>query len=290
VERRVGVDWDPAFLDRSPMYAPLAPAAQRLELSSWPTAAELQRLVEDSAGPIRSGGHAALRFLRPEQAGAPPLSYERRIFERGEVVCRPEDWHDLFNALVWLSFPLAKAALNARHVSEMEREVPGQRGRVRDALTLFDEGGLIVASTDGGLLQLIREFRWKELFWTRRADVVARMRFFVFGHALYEKALAPFVGVTATALLVDVEAEFLALDLVSQLAAVDRRVAPIIAAPNRIRSPRDLSPLPVLGVPGWCRDNESEQFYSNTDYFRPGRRETERAEDARRAQAGDAAP
>jgi hypothetical protein len=30
--------------------------------------------------------------------------------------------------------------------------------------------------------------------------------------------------------------------------------------------------LPILGVPGWCADNEREAFYDNADYFRPGRR------------------
>jgi hypothetical protein len=34
---------------------------------------------------------------------------------------------------------------------------------------------------------------------------------------------------------------------------------------------RELSPLPVLGVPGWWGGNEQENFYENTDYFRPGR-------------------
>ena len=34
---------------------------------------------------------------------------------------------------------------------------------------------------------------------------------------------------------------------------------------------RELSPLPVLGVPGWWDGNEQEEFYDNTGYFRPGR-------------------
>ena len=45
--------------------------------------------------------------------------------------------------------------------------------------------------------------------------------------------------------------------------------------------PRELSPLPVLGIPGWWPDNERADFYDNTDYFRSGRR----TEDAA---AGDA--
>ena len=32
---------------------------------------------------------------------------------------RADNWHDLFNVLVWCTFPRAKAALNACHVREM---------------------------------------------------------------------------------------------------------------------------------------------------------------------------
>jgi hypothetical protein len=205
------------------------------------------------------------------QVGRPDLPYERRIFELGEVVYRRESWHDLFNALVWLTFPRAKAALNARHIQEMEREAPGKRGRARDALTLFDEGGLIVASTDPGLLQLIREFKWRTLFWERRAEFTQRMRYFAFGHALYEKALAPFVGITASAALLEVDDTFLAADLAAALALADHRVAALLASTERVRTPRDFSPVPVLGVPGWSPWTEDERFYENPAYFRPGR-------------------
>ena len=53
---------------------------------------------------------------------------------------------------------------------------------------LFDEGGVIVATDDSALTQLIVDFEWKELFWRRRAELESRARFFAFGHALYEKA------------------------------------------------------------------------------------------------------
>ena len=40
---------------------------------------------------------------------------------------------------------------------------------------------------------------------------------------------------------------------------------------RKLVGPRELQPLPVLGVPGWWPDNEAEGFYDNRDYFRPGR-------------------
>ena len=67
------------------------------------------------------------------------------------------------------------------------RPATGNRPPQRDALTLFDEDGVVVVSTDAELLELVREFRWKELFWQRRDAVKARMCFCVFGHALFPR-------------------------------------------------------------------------------------------------------
>src|SRR5262249_45952739 len=151
------------------------------------------------------GGGAPIRFI-PPGARREASTYEVRIFDTGEVQTRPGNWHDLFNALVWLAFPGTKAVLNRHHCGEIiARRGEPQRGTPRDVLTLFDEGGIVVASADAELSALLREFRWKQLFWTRRADVRRAMRFHVFGHAIYEKALAPHKGVTAKALVLDVE-------------------------------------------------------------------------------------
>jgi len=50
-----------------------------------------------------------------------------------------------------------------------------------------------------------------------------------------------------------------------------------------LRSPSDLHPVPLLGVPGWHPDTADESFYDDRDYFRPGRR-------ARREPAGSIEP
>jgi hypothetical protein len=143
------------------------------------------------------------------------------------------------------------------------------RGRVRDALTIFDESGAIFASPDESLLEDLRAFRWKDLFWTKRRSVVENVRVFVFGHALFEKALNAYVGMTAHALPLLVAADFTAQSTQRQLQIVDERAAGILAG---LTSPQDLSPLPLLGIPGWWTDNERESFYDNTAYFRPARR------------------
>jgi len=53
---------------------------------------------------------------------------------------------------------------------------------------------------------------------------------------------------------------------------VDRSIAERLRDPERFLAPQMLSPLPVLGVPGWWPENEREDFYDNERYFRRGRR------------------
>jgi len=220
-----------------------------------------------------SGNGAPIRFVPP----APPsrefrAQYEVRIFETGEVQTRPDDWHDLFNALVWLAFPKTKAVLNSHHYREIcARRGERSRGTARDVLTLFDEGGVVVASSDSRLAALMRDFRWKELFWTRRADVLRSMRFCVFGHAIYEKALEPYKGVTAKALILEVEPALLEASWARQLPELDTRAAEHFRGTGALASTQGLPPLPVLGVPGWEPANECGEYYEDRTQFRPGR-------------------
>src|SRR5205814_7838203 len=122
-------------------------------------AAEARGLQTESGKPVR--------FVAP--APADPY-YEVGVYESGRVSTRPDNLHDWFNALAWLAFPRTKARMNALHAAEIPREAGG-RGPLRDLLTVFDEGGVLVACEDGELVGLVRELRWKELFWNRRSRV-----------------------------------------------------------------------------------------------------------------------
>jgi hypothetical protein len=267
--------WDPDFASRSPMFAPLRHVADALKTRAWPALQDLQRIAAERRPPIVTAGGAPLAFVAQEAKPRHAAErYEARIHERGEVQMRHASWHDLMNALVWLTFPRAKAALNARHfaafVAQQARGAPN-RGPLQDALTLFDEGGVIVVASDVGLLRDIERFAWKHLFWHQRARVAAGMRFYLFGHALYEKALAPFVGITGRALLFERTTQWLAAPLAAQIEALDGMVSERLLDPAGLRSTRDLAPLPILGVPGWCPHNEQATYYDDASYFRPGR-------------------
>ena len=257
------------------MFAPLRRVAGALRASEWPSLEALQRLALSREPPIVTGGGAPLTFVpqgaRPRHAGE---RYEARIYLLGEVQVRPASWHDLLNALVWLAFPQAKAALNARHYQAfLDQQASGatNRGPVQDALTLFDEGGVIVAAADADLLGHIRRFAWKDLFWRERTRVADSMGFFLFGHALYEKALAPFSGITGRAILLEADPDLLAAPIEVQVEAFDHMTAERLGDPSWLHATRDLAPLPILGVPGWCAQNERADYYDDTDYFRLGR-------------------
>ena len=148
----------------------------------------LERLnqLAEARGLRTESGHP-VRFVAPDPARR---SYEVAAFETGRVATRPEHAHDWFNALVWLAFPRTKARINAMHAAAIPGE-RGRRGRLRDLLTLFDEGGALVACADATLVGLLRAHRWRELFWEHRRAVLASMRFLVLGHAVLEKASAP---------------------------------------------------------------------------------------------------
>lgn len=270
-------EWNPAELLRSPLFAPLHPVIARLG-AAFPSLPECNALLAECDPPITVEQGHAVRFV-PQEYGrlAFEAQYEPRCYLDGGVQSRADNWHDLLNALVWLTFPKAKAAINARHYHALTAPVTeptrSQRGAVRDTSTLLDESGVIVACADDELAGLLRGFHWKELFWQRRERVQTRMNFHLFGHGLYEKALRPYIGMTGQGLLLSVEVAFFTWPQARQLAHLDERLAAYLAAPERCRSTRELSPVPLLGVPGWAEANEAEGFYEDTGYFRKGRAE-----------------
>jgi len=263
------VDWDRARERmRSPIFAPLGNALARLPAQRWPTHDELTA----AASGLTTSRRKSLRFVSPRgHTDRERRYYELRIAETGEVETRPENWHDLFNALVWIAFPRAKAAINAQHAAILEErgeDEAKRRSPERDALTLFDEGGVIVASSSAELSRLIPAFEWKELFWHRRAEVEASMRFFAFGHALYEQALAPYLGMVAKTVFIPAEKSILSPAGEAGVAPVDALVAAHFADRARFPSPRSMAPMPVLGIPGWHPGTALESFYDDAQHFR----------------------
>jgi hypothetical protein len=267
-----GREWTNEWITQSPMFAPLASIASRLPATDWPDVGALNALLDKLGGRVVNSNGRRIRFV--PQTGKPNSfeeGFEPRAYVSGEVMMRPESWHDLFNALVWMTYPKTKAAINARHFALLQGQKDRRRSPAGDALTQFDEDGMVVLSCNEYLLDLLREFRWKELFWTHRHAVQAEMRFLLFGHAMYEKALYPFVGMTAKSILLHLPEAKLKLQGAALNDAVDHRLADYVADEQHLMHGKSLSPLPVLGVPGWWPQNEMANFYDDVSYFRPGR-------------------
>lgn len=272
------VKWDSML--QSPLFGALHPVLARLaaqmagRAAAFPGLDDLNALLDacDPLPAVRNG--APVRFVA-QPAGRQPFEnqYEPRCYLKGEVQTRARNWHDLFNALVWLAFPRAKAVINAGHYAALQVDTGEgrRRGRARDALTLLDESGVIVACASPELEVLLREFQWKELFWQQRDRLQANMRFFIFGHGLYEKALSPYVGMTGQGLILAVEAGFFAMTAAEQLALLDDKLAAWLEAHGGAFASRDLTPVPLLGVPGWSNRSADPSFYNETGYFRPRR-------------------
>ncbi|QJR09607.1 hypothetical protein DSM104443_00656 [Usitatibacter rugosus] len=246
---------------RNPAFAPLAPALALLPTDRWPTHAELTELAH---GIVTSRGKA-LQFIAPRgHTDRERRYYELHIADTGEVETRPENWHDLFNALSWIAFPKSKAAINAQHAAILEErgeEEAKRRSPERDALTLFDEGGVIVASSDARVFERIRGFAWKELFWGERVGLAKTTRFVAFGHNLFEKMLDPHLGIVAKTVFVPLAESFDA----------DEALAAHFATRANFTSPKAMAPMPVLGIPGWHPGTETEVYYDDKDQFRGSR-------------------
>jgi len=258
----------------SPAFATLARLLTQLP-AKLPDVEDLNRLF---AGRVINDQGEPLRCVPPS-----PLDddgYEARVLRRGELAVRPDNWHDVFNALVWLAFPKTKRVINALHVAHMETTgaaAPGQRsknnirGTARDVLTMFDEDGILVASAAPELATLLTNFQWKQLFWERREQVKAHMDFHIFGHALYDKMRNPFFGLTAKALIIPVAPSYFALSMDDRLAELDSAVSVLLRNSKTLSSTSSLAPLPLLGIPGWWTENERPGYYDDQRQFRPRR-------------------
>lgn len=217
---------------------------------AWPDIATLNALLPACSD---------VRFVTQDKALLDDgLHYEERIARHGAIATRPDNWHDLLNALVWLRYPSIKRALNARQMAEIAVMGPRQRSRPQCALTHFDEAGMIVTLNDPAMLVAWNAHDWTTLFLGHReAWLSGQARVEVFGHALLEHALTPGTLLVGKALVVMGEGD------------ARSRCADAIAAGHILNDPQELRPLPVSGVPGWHDQTEQPSFYTTAPCFRP---------------------
>jgi hypothetical protein len=236
------VDWD------RPWFAAWRQVGERVAAAGAAGLSLAQALNDEGGAPVRFTGPGAL--LQGD-------AYESHIFAARDCPTR-ENLHDFFNGLVWLKFPLAKSRLNELQAREIAQAGVGAvRGPVRDAITLFDENGALLDAPEA-LWQALRARDWQRLFVELR-PLWAQARVLVIGHALLEKLAQPRKALTAH--VWDSQCS-----LASHADADEWLVAQLDA--GRLAA-KPFTPLPVLGIPGWCPENENKSFYDDLRVFRP---------------------
>ncbi len=241
-----------------------------------------------------------------------PIAYESYIAETGQIPTR-DNLHDLFNACIWLTFPKTKAMLNRQQAEQIAKEgISGSRGRIRDAITLLDENGAILLTSDENIATALRGFDWEHclrkprnlwldvqmahlqwttyhnqhgLIQTSQSDPINQSKkhpqsteykasVMICGHALLEQLVHPRKPLCAHTFILKVESDFFSLPIEQQITTVDSKLSQ--ALENWLLqddlSSRQLCPLPILGVPHFCDDNIDAEYYQDSYVFRSGRR------------------
>lgn len=257
--------WQPSFVSTA-IYDHLNRLFGLSELTNWPSLAWLN----GHADGIKNLNNKQICFVPDETVDWQHGYYEEVIYKLGTIPTRSNNWHDFFGALIWLLFPQTKALLNQRHIDEITRAGLSKRTKTRNAITLFDECGLVIVCNDDTLTKKLQTHEWKNAFIENKNEWHSWVLPFMFGHANYEMATKPFLGLTAKALYLTVPHKFYEFDLKAQYHWLDSHLAMLINNENILKDNTRLFPLPFLGIPNWYGEQNNE-FYENVDYFRPKR-------------------
>ena len=262
------IDWS------RPWFATVLPARRQLDLQRDTVIVALNaraRVLD-----LRNPTGLPLAFV--PQADLPEgVAYEEFIGATGGVPTR-DNLHDFFNALVWLTFPRIKRQLNALQAAQIALSGVGKsRGPARDGATIFDENSalLVLRDSDAGraLEAALRGHDWRSAFIAQRDKFGAGgdAEVWLFGHALMEKLVAPRKAITAHTRVIFAGDAYFTLDDAARRTWLDERVAQDLAQQGLTTA--DFTPLPVLGLPGWC-EGQDDGFYNDAAVFRPKRKAT----------------
>jgi hypothetical protein len=235
---------------QAPWLAPLAPVGQALAAQVLAGAS-----CADALNNYTPPGGAPVHFV-PQSLLPPGEAYERFIFDTRQCPTR-NGLHDFFNGLVWHHLPLTKVRLNQLQAAQIALDGIGQvRGKVRDALTVFDENAAFLLGPPALWDALVAK-DWPRLFVDLR-PLWGQAQLVLFGHALMEKLVSPRKAMTAHVYRGPAAA--------TSLAALDAWMAADLSADKLAAKP--FAHLPVLGVPGWWAANEDLAFYDDVSVFR----------------------
>lgn len=153
-------------------------------MTVWPEVEAYGRLF--GGAPVRFESQPPRPRARRRRAPEGP-GYDERICEAGVVPTRRHSWHDLFNALVWVTFPRAKAALHARQLRAQRASGDGaRRTREQDALALLDEGGVVMLCAEATLDAVRAALDARDVDAVAARTAAGQTLGVVYGHAVLE--------------------------------------------------------------------------------------------------------
>ena len=245
----------------------------KLEASYFKDVNHLFRLNQYKHWPklseLNSWSRLPYQFVSQQQLAA-AHNYEHYIATHSAIPTRSESWHDLFNAVIWHLFPRTKRLFNQWHVEDIARHGEHPRSKRRNKITQFDECGVVIVHTQSAIPSALLAHDWQQAFVAQQQQWHQNVRVFVFGHAIYEMLLDPFIGLTAKWLSIDVAAGFWQQSLMQQYRDIDQLLARKFSQQRLFSQCHKLAPIPLLGIPGWLAD-QSPGLYANADYFRAKR-------------------
>ncbi|MAI36393.1 DUF3025 domain-containing protein [Alteromonas sp.] len=247
-----------------------------IDLSEFPSTGQLNALTQN----FHSNWQGPHFVAQSEFGEDESRYYETIIGEDNRVPTRESNWHDLFNALIWIQFPKTKGLLNTLHVNDINEFGISPRTARRNRITHFDECGVVLAvetPKENGKAELeafltsLATHNWHEVFIKQRKKWAGDVTPFIFGHANLEMMLNPFIGLTGKWLAVPVPEGFSQLSQWQQRSELDNALVKRITQLDDFQQAPILKPIPLLGVPGWHHP-QSDSFYDNEEYFRPARK------------------
>jgi hypothetical protein len=232
-------------LKREPLFALFEPIASQLRGDEWPTlemyaeVGERRRLAHVPDLPKLSFAAAPKkpRRFKRERVILDEL-YDSRIALRGEVPCLMHSYHDLLNAIVFAAFPRGKRLLHQRQYAAITRwvppdamQLPGRRTREQDALTIFDEGGVVLLMTNAHYSSWLSQ---TEPLSIEPANPNSGVLPVLFGHALLEHLHDGHQALRATGIVLPVPEILSGEELLVQ---VDSQLSERLAAPASFQRP-----------------------------------------------------
>ncbi len=206
-------NWDSQFLDCSELFFPIMPYGKIFSNNTeWPNLIELNQFKPEG---LESWSGHKIRFVKQKgsrsKEGFEGL-YEPRIFLKGEVRTRLQNWHDFFNSQIWYTFPKSKSALNMRQFIAFDenadfpwKTAPLSRMREQDYMTMFDEGGCLIPYSKHISLP------------------------FIFGHAVYERMILGETEISMCAIRIPCEESFFHMSTLKQNQLLDKKLSIILS-------------------------------------------------------------